>query len=97
MLQLPNGCKCSEPKVNPSNWETSKASLKKNWYIYYRFYDPAHEQKYPKGKLRIIKGMNEVKTLEERRSVTKALIELELSELKKLGFNPILEKTPSPY
>lgn len=97
MIQLPNGCKCSELKVNPANWETAKASLKKNWYIYYRFYDLTLKEKYPKGKLRIIKGMNEAKTLEERRAVTKALMELELSELKKLGFNPILEKHITPF
>ncbi|HEX8316482.1 MAG TPA: hypothetical protein VF609_15880 [Flavisolibacter sp.] len=55
MIHLSNGCKCSEPKVNPANWETGKASLKKNWFIYYRFYDPSVKDKYPKGKLRIIK------------------------------------------
>ncbi|WP_162944848.1 tyrosine-type recombinase/integrase [Flavisolibacter nicotianae] len=41
--------------------------------------------------------MNEAKTLEERRAVTKALMELELNELKKLGFNPILEKHIAPF
>jgi hypothetical protein len=55
MIHLSNGCKCSEPKVNPANWETGKASLKKNRFIYYRFYDPSAKDKYPKGKLRIIK------------------------------------------
>jgi hypothetical protein len=58
MIQLPHGCRCSEPKVNPANWESPKASIRKNWYIQYRFYDPVQTIKYPKGKLRIIKGMN---------------------------------------
>lgn len=96
MILLPNGCKCSEPKVSPSNWQSPKASLKKSWYIYYRFYDPTQQGAYPKGKLRIIKGMNEAKTIQERQSITEALINLELSELKGLGFNPILEKHVTP-
>lgn len=97
MTQLPNGCKCSDLRVSPANWETAKASLKKKWYIHYRFYDPTQKQRYPKGKLRIIKGMNEAKTLEERRAITRALMELELSELKKMGFNPILERHITPF
>ena len=96
MIQLPNGCKCSELKVNPSNWATPKASLKNNWYIYYRFYDPSERALYPKGKLRIVKGMNESKTLEERQALVKALMDLELSELKNQGFNPIIEKHFAP-
>jgi hypothetical protein len=92
MLLLPNGCKCSPLKVSPNNWETAKASLKKKWYIYYRFYDPSYKDRYPKGKLRIIKGMNEAKTLEERREITCALMDMELRELKKMGYHPILEK-----
>lgn len=97
MILLPNGCKCSDLKVSPANWESAKASLKKNWYIYYRFYDPTQKGRYPKGKLRIIKGMNEAKTLDDRRAITKALMELELSELKKMGFNPILERHITPF
>jgi site-specific recombinase XerC len=96
MILLPNGCECNEPKVSPSNWESPKAPLKKNWYIYYRYYDPMEKAKYPKGKLRIIKGMNEAKTVSERQEIVKALIHLELGELKTLGFNPILEKHVAP-
>jgi len=96
MIQLPHGCKCSEPKVNPSNWSTPKASVKKKWYIYYRFYDPSERALYPKGKLRIIKGMNGSKILEERQQLVQALIDLELSELKNQGFNPIIEKHVAP-
>jgi hypothetical protein len=44
---------------------------------------------YPKGKLRVIKGMNDMQTLDERQILVKALISLEVSELKNLGYNPI--------
>jgi hypothetical protein len=40
MITLPNSCKCSELKVNPKNRENSRASVRKNWFIYYRFYNP---------------------------------------------------------
>lgn len=96
MIALPNGCKCSEMKVNPKNWDTSKVSLKKDWLIYYRFYDPLKKEQYPKGKLRIIKGMNACKILEERQAAVRALIELELRELKNFGFNPISRRHVSP-
>ena len=96
MILLPNGCKCSELQVNPKNWDTSKASIKKNWYIYYRFYDPKAKELYPKGKLRIIKGMNDAKTLGERQEVVRALMSLELNELKTLGYNPITEQHLTP-
>lgn len=96
MIQLPNGCRCSELKVNPANWNKSKASIKKHWFIHYRFYDPQQAVRYPKGKLRIIKGMNEFHTVVERQEAVKALIETELNELKSLGFNPITERHELP-
>jgi len=40
MIQLLFGCYCSELKVHPQNWQKPKASMTKDWYIYYRFYDP---------------------------------------------------------
>lgn len=60
------------------------------------FYDPQHTSKYPKGKLRIVKGMNEFHTLAERREAVKALMETELNELKCLGFNPITGRHELP-
>jgi hypothetical protein len=93
MSSLPNGCKCSELKVHPRNWASSKASVKRPWYIHYRFYDPSIASE---GKLRIIKGMNEFSKLHNRQNATRALIELELNELKNLGFNPIKETHISP-
>jgi integrase len=96
MIQLPNGCKCSDLKVNPANWESPKASVKKNWFIYYRFYDPTEKKQYPKGKLRVVKGMNGCKTLIDRQKLTRELILLELNELQKLGYNPISEVHETP-
>lgn len=95
MIHLPNGCKCSELKVSPSNWQTPRASLRKKWYIYYRYYDPEYKETYPKEKLRVIKGMNDAPTLEERQKLVKAF-DLELSELKVLGYNPIIDRHITP-
>lgn len=96
MIKLPNGCYCSELKVHPRNWDKSGACPKKPWYIYYRFYDPLARDKYRKGKLVFVKGMNTFKTLTERREVTASLIQDELHRLKALEFNPITgyEKDP---
>lgn len=98
MIQLPNGCYCSEIKVHPKNWNQPGASLKKPWYIYYRFYDPLSPAK--GGKLVALRGMNAFRTLTERREVTTSLIRDELHRLKDLEYNPITgyEKEPEdPY
>ena len=87
MLRLPNNCKASEPKVLPATWSRLNASVKKNWQIWYRFYDPEQTAKYPKGKMVVAKGMNKYKTLAERQGVTKDLLEQTLSLLH-AGYNP---------
>jgi hypothetical protein len=94
MIQLPFFCSCSEPKVHPKNWQSPKASLKKDWYVYYRFYDPVFKDnpKYKKGKLVIIKGMNQFKTISERQADTQLTISNELIKLKERAFNPIKNK-----
>lgn len=78
MLSLPNGCHISEMRIAPANQD-----IKKNWVIYYSFYDPG----YPKPKLRQLRGMNHLKTLSERRKKCKELMEWELKYLMS-GFNP---------
>jgi len=89
MIQLPNGCYCSELKVNPTNWKTLRATTSKDWYIQYRFYDPTILKNGKIApKLKIIKGMNSSKTREDRRSDTQILIDNELSLLLS-GYNPI--------
>lgn len=92
MIQLPNGCRCSELTVTPSNWRTKRASVSKDWYISYRFYDP----KFPKPKQRLIKGMNDYKKLEERQVATKGILEDELHLLIECQFNPITGEIKEP-
>lgn len=90
MLQLTNGCACSEPSVFPKNWKTVTASVKQPWRLQYYFYDPVFKDtdKYPY--FVIIKGgINRFHTLPERREA----VHLLLSELKYAleveGYNPI--------
>ncbi|NAW49936.1 hypothetical protein GNY06_00500, partial [Elizabethkingia argentiflava] len=91
-ILLPNGCSCSTPSVFPKEWKTAgKKSVKLIWKIQYYFHDPLFKDKYPYGRLTIVKGMNEYKDLEDRRNATKVLLENELRLLKE-GYNPILKK-----
>lgn len=80
---LPNGCYCSTPSVNPANWKQIGASIKKDWYIQYWFYDGTGAKR-----LRIVKGMNDYKDLHKRRTATEVILAREL-ELLQAGFNPI--------
>lgn len=91
MINLPSSCHCSELKVHPKNWLSTKASIKKDWYIFYRFYDPAfkNNDKFNYGKLVVLKGMNHFKTVLERQSQTQQIINLELAKLKHKSYNPI--------
>lgn len=84
-IALPNGCSCSQLSVHPTNWKTKSASLKEDWYINYRFYDP----EFPKPKQRSIRGMNEFKTLHERQTATQKLLENEMHLLQIECYNPI--------
>ena len=91
MISLPFSCSCTELKVHPNNWTDKNASLKKEWYIYYRFYDPVYRTnpKIKKGKLVIIKRMNQFKTILERQVNTELIIEQELDRLKNNAYNLI--------
>jgi hypothetical protein len=57
MIQLPFSCYCTELKVHPKNWQLQKVSVKKNWYVFYWFYDPnfLNDSKFKYGKLVVIK------------------------------------------
>lgn len=89
MMLLPNGCTCSEPTVYPANWTTGGAKLLEvKWYIQYWFRDPAFKEQWPNGRPCKIKGMNEFKTLSERREATKLLLQQQVQILKE-GYNPI--------
>ena len=84
--------KFSEITVTPANWKTGTKSdlLTKDWIISYYFYSDLA----PKGKQIRIKGMNRAKTLEEKRNLTKQLVENEKNLLLS-GYDPILKKFPN--
>lgn len=89
MKELPHGCNCSEPTVNPKHFEkATKNDLKKDWYIQYYFYDPAHD----KPKYVVVKGMNSFKTVLERIEATKVILDNELYMLEVEGYNPITKE-----
>lgn len=89
---IPNGCEMSRPSVNPKNWKSGgKSLLKRDWHIQYYFFDPKHKAKHPYGKLVIVKGMNHLKTIPQRRDATELLIRDEIDTLKS-GFNPITKR-----
>ena len=91
MILLSFSCYCSELSVHPKNWLSPRASTKKDWYIFYRFYDPAYRDnpKFKKGKLVQIRGMNDFKDLQQRKDETKRIIDFELGKLKDQSYNPI--------
>lgn len=94
MIILPEGCYCSNLSVHPKDWQNAGASIKSDWYIHYRFYDPTVRAKNGKinPKMVIIKGMNAFKTLTERRDAVNLLIKQELVMLRQEGYNPITKK-----
>jgi hypothetical protein len=74
------------------NWLSKKAPLNTDWYIHYRFYDPAFKD-HPKikGKKRVvIKGdTNKFKLLEERQDAIRNLLANENDLLNNKAYNPI--------
>jgi hypothetical protein len=109
MLSLPNNCTCSgtpaDPKsgtpdmlpVYPKNWQSANVSIKKDWYIDYYFRDPAHKEKYPKGKyVREKNGINYLKTRKERQDAIKTIMANHIKMLRDEGYNPITGAFVSP-
>lgn len=87
-MLLPNDCSMSAPSVYPNNWESGGSKLlRKDWRIQYYFYPPQKG----KRKLIVVKGMNNLKTLPERKSATKRRIK-DLIENNKMGYSPISKK-----
>lgn len=91
MLSLPNGCHIGKISVHPKDWDTCTNKPDKDWYIHYRFHHPDYRDKYPKGFLKILKGMNEAKGLTARRNDTRKIIKNEIANLED-GYNPIVNK-----
>lgn len=103
LFNLNNGCARSEIAATPQNWDidiataserTIKNILKKEWQVYYRYYDPAFEndpdlwgKKFP-----IRAGLNRIKDLAQRQVAAKALIEGEKDKIDNQLFNPITGK-----
>ncbi len=91
LIQLYDGCYCSQFSVYPPNWNRAGASLKKDWYIFYRFYDPAQQDhpRYHGVKPCQVKGMNSYTTLGARRQMTEELLRQEREMIIEKGYNPI--------
>lgn len=88
-ILLQHGCSMSTPSVFPKNWKTGgKTLLNLEWRVQYYFYDPEFHEKYPYGKLMIVKGMNSYKDVIQRRQATSLLIENEIRNNQN-GYNPI--------
>ena|ERR1035437_265307 len=83
MILLPDNSYRTELKVNPKNWQTSKASLKKDWFIYYRWYPSKliSTGNGKRNKLIVIKGMNHINIWEQRIAETKRILENECIRL----------------
>ena len=91
MITLPNGCRRGEFKVFPANWKSAKAKLTDIWYAQCRFIDPAHLDKYPKGKpIRLKSGINRLPTVGERKEAMEMIIK-DMEEYLNSGFNPITD------
>lgn len=96
MIQLPNGCSCGEFLIRPKNWKQSNASVKTDWYIRYRFYDPKFKNEHPDGYPRLAKGgINRLKTAVARRAAMELLIKTEMEALNE-GFNFFTRITTLP-
>lgn len=95
MIKLPKGCYCGELTVYPKNYQDTDASLQVNWRISYRFYDPLYKTEFPKGRQRLVQGMNKFKDYESRLQVTQQLLANELHLLRN-GYNPITKKSLAP-
>ena len=91
MNHLLNDCSYSELTLTPKDWKTNPSAIKRKWRIQYYFYDSffKDDPKYKYGKFVIIKGMNRLKTISDRRGATKKLIENELLLLREESYNPI--------
>lgn len=88
MLQLPNGCYCSEPTVFPKNWKLAGASsLKLKWRVQFYYYDPYNSDPKKRKKYFLIKGgINTFKTPAERRQAASFLLK-EIKDMLLSGYN----------
>lgn len=83
MIELPNGNRCSLPKISPKNYKTSR-STKKDWVIQYRFYS----EESPEGKQVRIKNFNIYKDYSKRKQQAEEDL-AEITARLRQGYNPI--------
>ena len=95
-ILLASGCSYSLPTVSPRNWRTQAASTRKPWYVTYRFIDPAHQARYPSGKLVSARGMNCYVEARARRASTEQLLLDIKHDLEVKGYNPITNCSVPP-
>lgn len=88
-ITLPNGCECSQMAVNPANWKTQNANVKKTWRLTYRFYSPQGAKQVHR------QGMNALHDLASRQQATQDIIVREMKLLNR-GYNPILDACVGP-
>lgn len=88
--ELRNGCSRTQVYFSPTNYTQlrSNSDLEKDWFVECRFYDPQHEEKYPKG-FQFRKRVNGFATLAERKSAMKIYKEEVERMLDEMHYNPI--------
>lgn len=96
MKYLFGGCYRSDFAVFPKNWKSQKASLKKPWHVFYRFYDPANKELHPGGKDVRLRAMNKFKDLADRQTAMQEAIDIELDLIDGQGYNPITDVYMAP-
>jgi integrase len=76
-------------QVIPGTWKSSKKSMKQDWILYYRYYNPLirNDKGKIKAKLVRIKRMNSFTDWDTRIAATEELMEVELSMLH-AGYDP---------
>ncbi|RYD50896.1 MAG: hypothetical protein EOP52_12995 [Sphingobacteriales bacterium] len=87
--RLLNDCWYTGIQVFPKNWNTTRASMREHWYLWYRFYDPTFKDEKHKGvKLIIIKaGINDYVDREDRQAAIRTLVDNEVKLIEQLGYN----------
>lgn len=87
-IQLPNGCSCTPPIIQPKDW---KRNIKKDWTITCRFYEPERPVPFQYA----VKGMNHLKNFQDRKRYTEESITAINRQLL-MGYNPRLNVIITP-
>ena len=93
---LLNGCSRTPISVYPTNWHTQKGSMRKNWYIWYRYFDPLYKDLHPNGMLVSLRGMNHLKDRTKRQDLTRIILADVYKFIDAHNYNPITKKVNVP-